>query len=462
MLLLTAKNNTKQYVILALIMLLGAFLRYWLCKDDFLHPWDERYHALVAKNLIANPFKPLLYKIHFFDINNLDWRHSSVWLHKQPFTLWVISASLYLFGTDEFFVRLPSLILSVASIYLVYKISERLFNQQVGLLASFFFSINGFIIEITSGRIATDHVDIFFMFFILLGVYVVVYNYQIYSIKSSIIIGFIIGVAVLCKWLPAYIILLLFIVLNLKSISFKILILHACVIVFVSVLVFIPWQIFIFHNYFNYANAESLNNWHHFTEVLDGQSGNIFYYLDKIRMNYHDLIYIPIVYIIYKCVKEFNIKYVFLLVWIFVPIVIFSLASTKMQGYILFVSPALFIVLSFFIIDLKSLIIKKVYYYLMVAVFLLVPLISTIDRVFVKNYDQDAENIYKLKTALKKIPDDFFILLNCNNYIEAMYYSNCSAYPFIPSQTELDKFKINKISIYQFNKGDYNSLLKVN
>ncbi len=38
-----------------------------------LHDWDERYHALVAKNMIEQPFKPMLYKNPVLPYDYKDW-----------------------------------------------------------------------------------------------------------------------------------------------------------------------------------------------------------------------------------------------------------------------------------------------------------------------------------------------------------------------------------------------------
>lgn len=44
-----------------LIVLCGFLLRLFTGVDLYLHEWDERYHALVAKNLINHPLLPTLY-----------------------------------------------------------------------------------------------------------------------------------------------------------------------------------------------------------------------------------------------------------------------------------------------------------------------------------------------------------------------------------------------------------------
>ena len=71
---------------------------------------------------------------------------------------------MWVFGVNEIALRLPSIILTTIGIWLSYFIGRYLFNSKVGYLTAFFFSINGLIIELTAGRVATDHIDIFFLF----------------------------------------------------------------------------------------------------------------------------------------------------------------------------------------------------------------------------------------------------------------------------------------------------------
>jgi 4-amino-4-deoxy-L-arabinose transferase-like glycosyltransferase len=151
---------------LLLILLGGAMLRLWCLSDSFLHAWDERYHALVAKNLISNPLMPTLYKNPILPYDYHQWTINHVWLHKQPLSLWLMSLSINAFGNVEWAVRLPSFLLSVACLYLTFLIARFFTNEKTALLAAFLQSINGLIIEIAAGRQSTDHVDtVFFVFY---------------------------------------------------------------------------------------------------------------------------------------------------------------------------------------------------------------------------------------------------------------------------------------------------------
>ena len=97
---------------LFLLVLCGLVLRIYVASDHYLHDWDERYHALVAKNLIQHPLKPTLYDNPLLEYDYRNWSGNHIWLHKQPLPLWFIAFSLWLIGINEMAVRLPSIILS--------------------------------------------------------------------------------------------------------------------------------------------------------------------------------------------------------------------------------------------------------------------------------------------------------------------------------------------------------------
>src|SRR5208283_5882088 len=99
------KGKTKTAIIFLLFC--GLILRFFVATDFFLHDWDERYHALVAKHLILHPLIPTLYDNPILPFDYKNWLGNNVWLHKQPFPLWMMALSMWLFGTNEIALRLP-------------------------------------------------------------------------------------------------------------------------------------------------------------------------------------------------------------------------------------------------------------------------------------------------------------------------------------------------------------------
>ena len=103
---------------------------YMAGMDHFLHFWDEEFHALVAKSMLDNPFKPMLYAHPVLDYDYRDWQHNSIWLHKQPLFLWQMAWSLKLFGFNEVAVRLPSAFMLALLVFPIYRMGKISVNER--------------------------------------------------------------------------------------------------------------------------------------------------------------------------------------------------------------------------------------------------------------------------------------------------------------------------------------------
>jgi 4-amino-4-deoxy-L-arabinose transferase-like glycosyltransferase len=107
---MTDSNNSKAiYLALAGLLLVAAGLRlYTLGSADIVQ--DEYFTALYYDTRAHYTFNSLIYRL--------------------------IELSQGILGESEFALRLPSFILGVASIYLVYVLGRQLFSPSVGLLAA--------------------------------------------------------------------------------------------------------------------------------------------------------------------------------------------------------------------------------------------------------------------------------------------------------------------------------------
>jgi len=424
------------------IVLLGFFLRLFVSSDPFLHDWDERYHALVAKSLMQDILHPLLHTTTVFDYDFKDWTNNYVWLHKPPLSLWMMASSMHFFGVNEFALRLPSVILSTLSIALTYQIALRLYpeNKNIGLLAAFFQSINGFVIEISGGRIPTDHVDTLLLFWIELGVW--------FSVRQSLsnagnfrllLIVFITSLAVLTKWLVALFIPFLFFSFELldKKRTLFISIGRSLFIGVISMILPAIWANYAYSKYpAEYSWEQSLNA-RHLYEVIEGHSGEWWYYLDRARIHWNEGIYLIFLWFVFTVFSNWKKNDVFLFVWAVVPYLLFSGFATKMNGYVLIASPAIFIIISKFVVFSWK---KNTNTWKALSVLVvLLSLRYCIERVkpFYRNPDGIAqiEMINKIKSIM---PDkDDSIVFNNSFYIETMFYTNIASRRGIPTQNEV-------------------------
>lgn len=437
------KDNYKIAVIL--LMLSGLTLRIYISADFFLHNWDERYHALVAKNLMKHPFIPTLYDSPVLPYDFKCWVANHIWLHKQPLPLWTMAASMQLFGINEISIRIPSIILTTAGIYLTFYISSYFFNKKVGFLSAFFYSINGIIIELTGGRVATDHIDIFFLFYIEFAIFFSILFVQKKKSIFNIFAGISIGVAILSKWLPALIVLpvWLLIIIDSRNFSIKSIIFHFFILTLTCTLVFLPWQIYIFNAFPIEAEWEASFNYKHLIQVLEGRGGAFYYFIDKIRVNYGELIYLPLLWFFYKYFIDFrNLKRLTISIWILIPVLFFSFSKTKMQGYILFTSPALFIITAEFwymLFDYRKNHKLKWLFNIILFLIIALPIRYSIERIKpFDNYERDPQWVKNLRNLNS---ENFRqgILLNYNKPIEAMFYTKLIAYSELPGKNIITK-----------------------
>lgn len=214
--------------ILPAIILLGLIVRCYTASDHFLHEWDEKFHALVAKNIVDSPLKPSLYKNPVLPYNPDNWIENHIWLEKGPVPLFLMAASLKVFGINEYALRLPSLLLSLLAVYLTYLIGKHLFNERIALLAAFFHSINGLIIEVAAGRVSSDHVETVSVFLFELILYFIIKNLvkhdkdKTFSARAylyQVLIGTFAGLAFLTKWTPVLMIFPVWLIMELVTAS---------------------------------------------------------------------------------------------------------------------------------------------------------------------------------------------------------------------------------------------------
>jgi len=246
--------------------------------------------------------------------------------------------------------RLPSVLLSTLGILLIFFIGKHLYHEKIGLMAAFFFSINGLIIELTAGRIATDHIDVFFLVFVELSVFFIVLDTVKRSRWYVLLAGLACGLAILTKWLPALIVFPLYLALNYRQKSYSTIFTDLLLMGIVTLAVAAPWQIYTYKNFPDEFLWEQQFNYLHFTEGLDGNGRPWWFFIDGIRITVNELIYVVLLWFGWRIFKnKWSPKTAFLSLWIIVPFLVFSCAKTKLPGYLLFTFPAYFILMALFV-----------------------------------------------------------------------------------------------------------------
>lgn len=362
---------------ICLIFLGGLLIRILVGGyDEQLHVWDEQFHAMVAKNMTQNPFKPMLFVADYMPQPIARWDKTHIWLHKQPLFLWQMAISIKIFGPTAFAARLPSILMSSIVILLAYRISSIIANRKLGIITAILIASAHFSFELPTGLIHTDHNDVAFYFYVCASIWAW-FEYQSINqleVKKkwiyALLIGVFSGMAVLNKWLTG---LLVFLGWGITLIAhkekrFELKHYSNLILAFMlSLLVFLPWQIYIHSRFPLEANFEREYNSKHVFEVVEGHAGGFWFHFDAMKeiFSIHQLLVVFSILVFLGFSKIAKTYKVFIISCILGIYILFTVAVTKMVSFTYCVSPIIYIALAFvlhqilFIIPIKKWTSKK-------------------------------------------------------------------------------------------------------
>lgn len=264
----------------------GLVLRLLMTNTDpFLYDWDEQYHALVAKNMIKDPFTPMLYAEPMLPVDTSDWSANHIWLHKPPFFLWIIAISIKIFGATPFAVKLPSILLSSLMIPAIYFMMKRISGERSAWIAALLMAAHSYSIQLVSGFRNTDHNDVIFSALILFTFWSWVKYTDTKHYRDAIITGVLIGCAVLVKWMPGILVFLPWglWMLTKENRTQKKQWAHLLAAFISALIIVLPWYIHI-HSEFPEEAAHEMNyNLLHFTIPIEGHDGPWYFHFDALR-----------------------------------------------------------------------------------------------------------------------------------------------------------------------------------
>ncbi len=421
------------------LLLFAAFLlRLYAAGDGFLHAWDERYHALVAKNLVSHPLRPTLYETPLLPYDPHDWLSNHVWLHKPPFALWLMGLSMAVFGNVEWALRLPSLLLSTAAVYATYRLGVAWKGPDVGFVAATFQSLNAFLVLLAAGWFASDHVDTASVS--LVGLAIAAVGSHV-SAGAFALLGLGSGLAVLSKWLPGLLALFVGLVWHARSESTRRLAAHAALAAAVAAAVILPWWLFASRAYPVEWSWESRYSLGHFFEVLEGHGGSALYHLALLPKIYGELVYVPLAFFFY-CLWRAprDARSWALAAWIVLPYAVYSFAATKMPAYVMIAAPAVFLLEADFVCRLLTLaptrrLLRRGAAALLAILVAALPVrILLNDLRLFRPYDRQPAWADELRELGTRLAGSQAVILGAPRPIETMFYTSQTAYSYVPDR----------------------------
>lgn len=437
--------------------------------DPFLNLWDERFHALVAKNMLEHPLQPTLYADPVVQMAYDRWDRAIVWLHKQPLFLWQIALSFKLFGVSEFTLRLPSIALLSVSVYAIYRSGKLLVNGQVGFLASTLFISSFYIQELISGRQQLDVNDAAFLGYITLSIWSLLEYLNSKNKRWLILIGLFSGAAILCKWLVGLFVYLIWGIFKLLSKEWQPRQqLEIGASLAVSTIIALPWQIYSHAKYPKAAAEEMAYNSAHFCTAIEGHEGNWWYHFEQMNSIYGSWVLwviLPalVAFWAYSKDKKQSLALILSLIFLYV---FFSMAATKMPSFTIVGAPIIFTALAAAIYyPLNKLYQRFNLQTIKNSSFILVVLILVATRVDLQTIERTHFNANGTNEYVEKLSSNRLLFTSLNlpensvllnvkgrHYIEAMFYTGLPAYNFIPETAELQRLIKNGKMLYIFKR----------
>ncbi len=456
-------------IIGALILNLGI-----IQLDPFLNSWDERFHALVAKNLIRDPLRPMLYVNPLLEYDLANWCGNHIWLHKQPLFLWQMSLSIKIFGPNEVAARLPSAIMLCILSGIVFRMGMLMFNERVGFIAALLLVSNNFILEHLSGRQQLEHNDIAFMFYVTLSIWSWL-EYEKAGNKLWLIgMGIFSGCAILNKWLPGLLVYSgygFYHILLKKDFSKRAIIVNTLSALVCTLLVALPWQIFTYLKYPTETYIEYSLNSKHLFNVIEGHSGSVFFYITNLGEQFS---FLELLLLFGICIGLWKFyKNSFFTTCLFIVLIIyifFSLVASKMPSFVMPVQPLCYVFIALGVDFLFQLFYGKkgIRVVLSVTLFFLFSQNINFGKMaavhwrntenYWGNFLQNTTDNTLLYKNLNKTLSNDYVIAYCNQFeeIDCMYYSGITSYSYLDKDKILQlKMLRKRIAVFNANLPDF-------
>jgi 4-amino-4-deoxy-L-arabinose transferase-like glycosyltransferase len=443
------------------IALAALLIRAYAGADLALHPWDERYHALVSKNLIANPLVPTLRADPVLDYDFRNWASNHVWLHKPPLALWMQAASMRLFGVSEWPLRVPSLLFSTGAVLATYGVGSALLSPPAGLLAAAFHAVHGFSVDLAAGRRATDHVDTLLIFLVDTGFLLAILAARTRPRASGIVLGAAVGLAYLTKSFLGLLMLPIWAAMRLQTDRAGRVATELGIAVCVGAAISAPWTMYTMRAFPLESAYERAAALRHVTEVMENQGGPPWLYLWEMPRFFGELVWIPLGAAALLVMKGRGTPaYRALLLWVAIPYALFSMCATKMPAYVMVAAPAIFLLQADFWLRLHERHAAAVHrgrravlaaclfvLALLPARYLLGPTGPLEHR------ERNPEWVRQLRALNQQIGSRRAVIFNVPAHIEAMFYTPYVVYDFPATALQADDLRRRGYDVYVFADG---------
>jgi 4-amino-4-deoxy-L-arabinose transferase-like glycosyltransferase len=332
------------------VLALALVLLFYHLGDGSLHEWDEAIYAQVAKEIVlADSWM------------SLTW-NGTAFLHKPPLSFWLTALTYKMIGVSEFAARLWAAIFGFGIVVLTFILGVRIRSWGVGATAALLLLVvdQGYYGHwwnfLSLSRVAM--LDTALTFWIMAALLLV---WEAERRPGLIVlIGLAVGMAVMTKAWPGLLAAAIpfafwLIAGRLRSGAMA----FWAVAALSAVMVILPWHLwqYALHGPLFLHEYVGVNLTGRLFQAFEGNTGGSLDYLDLLQRGFSIWGYLlPLAYAwaAWKAFARGDRRWWLLLVWITLPMLLFSLAQTKLGWYISMLYPAIALLLGLALAELLT------------------------------------------------------------------------------------------------------------
>ncbi len=329
---------------LSILFVIASFLIFFSLGKNHFIPWDEAIYAKISKNMVES-----------HNYLSMNWLPGKVWYEKPPLYMWLASFVMSVAGFGELAARLPSAILGLLTVLLVYLIGTRLFNKTAGFISALSILTNIHFLYYSRASM----LDVSVTFFITLSLYFYLKYLEKERWMFIILSGISFGLGVMTKGVVGFIpleIILFFEIYRYLSKQQKISrrrIIHGVLFLVSGGLIFMPWHLVMYQK-FGFPFIKNYLLYHvidRATNAIEDKGRPFFWYLTVMKVSMR-IWFIALIgssgYTLFRVLRKFS-KHVFLLIWFLAIFLLFSISKSKLIWYIIPIYPVAALIVGDFI-----------------------------------------------------------------------------------------------------------------
>lgn len=378
--------------------------------------------------------------------------------------------------------RFPDVVLHALLTLLIYDIGRMFKNERTGFMAALIFTFLNFPLELISGNIELDHNDISFLFYVTASFWCLFKYRERGKFKWVYFIGIFSGCAILVKWLPGLLVYLSWGIIylsedfrqktffkNLKPLFTAFL---------VTLIIFLPWQIYCYFTYPAEFKYEMFYNGLHLTHAVEGHEGDWTFHFSSLSRLYGEGVIVPVlllaaflfVFFDKKVSPDKKIISVAAVVFVYL---FYSLVQTKMIAFPLTVLPFVLVLLSNFLNMLLDFLRNKIAWASAFGVLCLASGFLFLDlnrflkshTLFYKPEENNERHKDILEAAamrnLNKMINEHTVVFNARDLdLRIMFYTHAVAYAFIPTENDCKLVKEKNYKVAVLDRGNLPAYIK--